>query len=259
MMAKSVEPSDDHVPAARSLEDPGPESLEAIKSYLDYRSRGVEPPPPLVRAWEGFYDFYAPRVAAFLQRWSLSEADRNDCVQDVWHEVIARLAYFRRDTSRARLSTWMMTLARNKAVDVIRRRARRPSESLDHGQHISPTDPCPDPAVEYERRRVRAEVRGALDELSRVVSPTSFRVLYLRYIEDRPTTEVAAVLALTPEQVRFRTCRMRRKVRDLLERSMGHQIESDCTDIHEFRVDGHLRNKASHPASNRRTDDESNR
>jgi RNA polymerase sigma-70 factor, ECF subfamily len=204
----------------RSIDESGPQFLDEIKAYLDCRSRGVEPPPPLAEAWEGFYGFYAPRIRTFLKRWALSEADRSDCVQDVWHEVVAHLAHFGHDPGRARLSTWLMTLARNKAVDVIRRRSRHAIESLGDHEDLVAMDPRPDPAATYERARTLAQVRSVLDELSHQVSRTSFQVLYLRWIEGRPTAEVAAVLALTPEQVRFRTHRMKRKLRELLKRSM---------------------------------------
>ena len=83
------------------FDEAGPEFLEEIKAYLDCRSRGVEPPPPLAEAWEGFYGFYAPRIRTFLGKWALSEADRNDCLQEVWHEVVAQLARFGHDPGRA--------------------------------------------------------------------------------------------------------------------------------------------------------------
>ncbi len=204
----------------RSLHQPGPELLDALKSYLICRSRGVEPPPPLAEAWQDFYEYYAPRIRTFLRRWALSEADRNDCLQDVWHEVVAGLGHFAHDPGRACLSTWLMTLARNKAVNAIRRRSRHAVESLGVREAMAVRDPGPDPADAYERSRTQGQVRSALAELSSRVSTTSFQVLYLRWIEGRTTSEVADALELTPEQVRFRTHRMKRKFRDLLERSM---------------------------------------
>src|SRR4051812_14542625 len=83
-----------HGMAVRSLDEAGRESLDKIKAYLDCRSRGVTPPPPLAEAWDDFYGYYAPRIRTFLKKWALSEADRNDCLQDFWQEVVARLAWF---------------------------------------------------------------------------------------------------------------------------------------------------------------------
>ncbi len=206
--------------AMRSFERPAQELVDELKAYLVCRASGVNPPTPLVAVWEQFYGYYAPRIRTFLKRWALSEADRNDCFQEFWQEVVAGLRHFTHDPARACLSTWLMTLARNKAVDAIRRQSRHVCERLGEDEAMELTDPGPDPAVAYERSRIRGQVHNALAELSTLVSPTSFQVLYLRWIEGRTTSEVAHALNLTCEQVRFRTHRMKRRIRDLLERSM---------------------------------------
>ncbi len=211
---------------SRSL-DIGEEFLDGSKAYLECRTRGIEPPPPLVEAWKRFYEFYAPRIRAFLRNCGLRDADLNDCSQEVWQDVVAKLAHFRQDASRGRLSTWIMTLSHNKAVDSIRRRNRHLSETLEDHEASMPLDPSLDPAAEFERRQTLALVQTILLELSGRVSQTSFQVLYQRWIEGRPTAEVAAALELTPDQVRFRSHRMKRKLRDLLERSMDRDVLDD--------------------------------
>jgi DNA-directed RNA polymerase specialized sigma24 family protein len=128
-----------------------------------------------------------------------------------------------------------MTLARNKAIDLIRLRSRHVVKSLGDGEGMTAMDPGPDPAATYERRRTLAQVRSALAQLSSQVSPKSFQVLYLRWIEGWATADVAAALALTPSQVRFRSCRMKQKVRHLLERSMASDVLGD----EAARGDGH--------------------
>jgi RNA polymerase sigma-70 factor (ECF subfamily) len=211
---------------ARTL-DIGEEFLGESKAYLECRSQGGEPPPPLVEAWKRLYEFYSPRIRAFLRSCNLADADLNDCSQEVWQDVVAKLAHFHQDPSRGQLSTWIMTLARNKAVDSIRRRNRHLSRSLEDNEAIAQRDPGPDPAAEYERRQTLAQVQQILLELSGKVSQTSFQVLYQRWIEGRPTAEVAAALELTPEQVRFRMHRMKRKIRDMLERTMDRDVLDD--------------------------------
>lgn len=234
----------------RPFDEPGPELIDDIKAYLECRSRGVDPPPPLAAAWERFYRFYAPRIRGFLRRWALPEPDRNDCFQDVWQEVIGHLTWFGYDPARARLSTWMMTLARNKAVDVIRRRSRHPIESLeDRGESVA-TDPGPDPAASYERQLTQTLVRSVLDRLSSQVSRTSYQVLYLRWIEGRPTAEVAAALELSPGQVRFRTHRMKRKLRTMMEESLGADTGVDAAAPPRTECRRQARNRRARPARN---------
>jgi len=212
---------------AAPLEEQGEEFLEGIKSYLSDRSRGVDPPASMGALWNQFYNYYAPRIAKYLKGWSLTDADRNDCFQDVWKEIVGSLQNFQYDPDRGRLCTWMMTVARNKAVDSIRRRNRQASENLSEVEANSVLDPRPDPSYEFERRSIQAQVRLALAELSGQVSAMSYNVIYLRWIEGRTTAEIAAALKLTPDQVRFRTHRMKRKFRDLFEKSIERDFSEN--------------------------------
>jgi RNA polymerase sigma factor (sigma-70 family) len=165
---------------------------------------------------------------AFLSQWTISDADRSDCFQEIWKGIIAGLLDFAHDPNRARLSTWLMTMTRNKAVDSIRHRRRHVAASLSAGEGHGLRDPGPDPAAEYERSRRQEHVRRMLVELSEQVSPTNFRIAYLRWIEDLPAAQVAAAVQMTPQQVRMHTHRLKRKARRLLARSMaGDLVDGD--------------------------------
>lgn len=151
----------------RGMTAPSPDNLDEIfldeiKFYLQLRSQGIDPPPPLVEAWNRFYEFHAPRIQSFLKGWKLPEADRSDCFQEVWKDVVTKLAHFRQDPGRGRFSTWLLTLARNKAVDSIRRRNRHVFERLEDHAVSTPWDPNPDPADLYESHRLRDRVRRVL-------------------------------------------------------------------------------------------------
>ncbi len=82
-------------------------------------------------------------------------------------------------------------------------------------------DPCPGPIATYEGHSTRARVKCVLAELSEEVSELNFQVFHQRMIDNRPAADVAATLGLTPEQVRFRLHRMKRKFRDLFDRSIA--------------------------------------
>lgn len=193
-----------------------------LRSYFQYRSRNLVPPPSLVEAWDRFYDDYTTRIRAFLGRFRLPEADREDCLQDIWSEIVAHLADLPYDPRRARLSTWLMTVARNRAVDALRRRRRMPTRLAGSAASVMDTDPGP--VVACERLWTQARVQDVLTELS-LQSPTlSFQVLYQRAIDGRTSAEVADTLGLTPDQVRFRLYRMKQRFRDLFERSTDRDI-----------------------------------
>jgi len=190
---------------------------DKLKAYLECRSRNVAPPPPLAEAWDHFYQFYAPRIRGFLSRSGLPEADREDCLQDVWCEVVAHLADLPYDPRRGCLSTWLITVARHRAVDTLRHHRHRSAGRIEDGAAL--VDPGPGPAAACERLSDQAQVKRVLTELSAQVSARNFQVLHLRFIEGRTSAEVADALGLTPDQVRFRLHRVKQKFRDLFERS----------------------------------------
>jgi RNA polymerase sigma-70 factor (ECF subfamily) len=176
---------------------------------------------PLIHAWDQFFRFCTPLISHALTAYHLTEADRDDCIQEVWKEVVVKLHDFQFDTKRARFRTWLSALARNKAVDVVRRRVRHPLVSLD-GQ--GGTDLCDlniDPASQFERIQTQVQVRSVLAKLSQRVSARTYQVLYLHWIEGQTMTDIAVNLNLTPEQVRFRHHRVKQQFRRLFELSGG--------------------------------------
>ena len=145
----------------QSPQDIERELVDKAKAYLRCRSGGMDAPPPLVEAWQRFYCTYELRVREVLEKWHLSDADREDCLQDVWVEVLVHLGHFQHDPGRGRLSTWLTTLARNKAADSIRHRSRHPSRPLGADDDVALLDTGPGPESDCERHWAQARVRGA--------------------------------------------------------------------------------------------------
>jgi RNA polymerase sigma factor (sigma-70 family) len=205
--------------AAPSTESVAPEFplLRDTQAYLALRAQGLTPSARLTTAWDRFYRLVDPVICRCVRLGHLSGPDQGDCIQEVWLEIVAHLGHFRDDPRHTHLRTWIATLARNKAMDFVREHSRHPRKDLSDRILVDLPSHEFDPAVECERHGTQALVRNALAELASQVSATSFRVLYLRSIEERTVPEVASKLGLTPEQVRFRHHRMKQKLRPLVE------------------------------------------
>jgi RNA polymerase sigma factor (sigma-70 family) len=201
---------------AVSPDDPEGILLRETQAYLALRATGQTPPARLSAVWNQFYDLYDPLIRHCVRCWHLPEPDSRDCSQEVWLEIVAQLGHLQLGTDSARLRNWIATLARNVAVDLVRERIRHRRTSLSFESLARLTGRESDPADEYERHRTQTLVREALAELASRVSAMSYRVLYLRSVEERTIAEVASQLDLTPEQVRKRHHRMMKKLDQLI-------------------------------------------
>jgi RNA polymerase sigma-70 factor (ECF subfamily) len=145
-------------------------------------------------------------IRASLASHALQDADREDCVQETWLAILgSRMSGFR----GGNLQAWVTTLARNKAIDTIRR-SRRPAIVF---QEDIPTSP----RAASNPDEARQQVWSALAQLEPMVHPRSFLIFFLRWFEGWSFVEIEETLGLTAGQARVQNHRIKRKFRALLE------------------------------------------
>ena len=198
-------------PRAGRPDEISPRLVADTQTYLNCLSQQHPPSPPLVEAWERLYQLCGPLIRQFVLACRVPRADLGDCLQEVWAELVRALRSFHYDPWRGRFSSWLYSLVRSKAVDLIRRRNRRPAGSLPDSAADALADPGTDPAAAWDRRSLQEAVRRTLAELRRRVPARSYRVLHMRWMEGRSVAEIAAALGLSAQQVRFRHHRMKHK------------------------------------------------
>jgi RNA polymerase sigma-70 factor, ECF subfamily len=90
-----------------------------------------------------------------------------ECTQDVFVSLWRKAATF--DPDRARLSTWLFTLARNRAITLGRSRAARPATPFaDVPEVVDESDPA-DAAIASDQSQAIAEALAELPEEQREV------------------------------------------------------------------------------------------
>ncbi|WP_179378485.1 sigma-70 family RNA polymerase sigma factor [Jannaschia marina] len=87
-------------------------------------------------AFEALFRQYAPRVKAYLMRTGLNASLAEDCMQDVMVTLWRKAHLY--DPTRAGVSTWLFTIARNRKIDLIRRAGRPEPEDLPWGPEPEP-------------------------------------------------------------------------------------------------------------------------
>ncbi len=131
------------------------------------------------------FSHFAPRVKAFLMKSGSDAALAEELAQDVMVTVWHKSAQF--DPTRASLSTWIFTIARNRRIDYFRRARRPEPEDLDWGASEEP-----DAADIYQTAEETRRLSAALSTL-----PEPQRALIERaYYGDLSHSEIAAQTGL---------------------------------------------------------------
>lgn len=142
------------------------------------------------------------RIYRFLLRLTRSHDDALELAQETFIHAWTALERWQ---AQARFSTWLFQIARNQAIDLLRRTQRVDFVEFDASVADSLADSAPTPEEAlYSTQRLRALER-ALQRL-----PTEHReILLLREIEDLSYDEMAAVLNISLGTVKSRIARAR--------------------------------------------------
>jgi RNA polymerase sigma factor (sigma-70 family) len=172
-------------------------------------------------AWEQFYHRCNATIRRFAATFRSRGVDVDDCTQEVWADLIHSLPDFTLDSARGRFDSWLYTIVRSKATDMIRRQNRRATTDLSPAVMARVATSDDDPSQILDRQSDRESVQRALATLQRVASESSYRVLHLRYIDGWSVREIADALGFSREQVWVREHRMKRKLRELMAQGIS--------------------------------------
>lgn len=163
------------------------------------------------RAFGELFEALHPRVWAFAARRCGSGADAEDVVARTFHRLLERLGSY--DEGKGPVVAFALAIARNLLIDDTRLRARERSDAGEAAAQL--LDDVPDALGQL----VRAEELEALREaLSRL--PAETRELFgLRFGDELPTAEIAALLGIKEAAVRQRLSRALRELQETLELS----------------------------------------
>jgi len=206
--------------------------LQQAQAYLTCRSQRLAPDRPLLAAWEQFYRTYSPLIQSYALACRVPLTDLDDCVQQIWTDLVRKLSTFCYDSCRGQFRSWLYTLVRSRVTDLLRYTSRRRMTSLSFVALATLRGRDGDPAALHEQQSQQALVQQVLAELRRQVSACNYRVLHLRWIEGRSNAEIAAALGLAPASVRFRAHRMMQKFRRLFDlHADGEQRAERCAQV----------------------------
>jgi RNA polymerase sigma-70 factor, ECF subfamily len=147
------------------------------------------------------------RVYRFVLRLVRNEATAEDLISDVFLDVWRQAGKFE---GRSAASTWMLSIARFKALSVLRKRTE---EELDEETAGAIEDHGDDPEVSLAKKDKAAALRQCLTKLS----AEHREVVDLVYYHEKSVEEVAGIVGIPEATVKTRMFYARRKLSELLK------------------------------------------
>lgn len=187
--------------ASYSGVDPGSTSVSLIKRA---KLRDGE-------AWERLCHIYGPLVYRWIRGARMSDADAAEIGQEVFLTVSRRIDAFDPANEKGAFRGWLRGIARNKIGDRIRALRRSvPAEAMAE-ELLSPEEPDSE-----LRSTSHALLRRALQTLEPEFESRTWAAFQLTVFEDRPASQVASELAMTPQAVRQARYRILSRLRILM-------------------------------------------
>jgi RNA polymerase sigma-70 factor (ECF subfamily) len=157
-------------------------------------------------ALQTLYGRHHVKVFRFLLRFIRDEALAEDLVSEVFFDVWRQSDRFER---RSQVSTWLMAIARNKALSTLRKRA---SEQLDEEVAEFIEDPSDSPEIMMQKQERSEILRKCLEQLS----PAHREIIDLVYYHEKSIEEVAEIIAVPTNTVKTRMFYARKRIGELM-------------------------------------------
>jgi RNA polymerase sigma-70 factor (ECF subfamily) len=161
------------------------------------------------RAMQVLYARHNVKVYRFILRLTGNQSLAEDLVSDVFLDVWRQAEGFE---SKSQVSTWLLAIARYKALSALRRRT---DEHLDDQMAATIEDTADNPETVVGTKDRNTIVQKCLTQLS----PAHREVIDLVYYHEKSVDEVARIVGVPPATVKTRMFYARNKMADLLKQA----------------------------------------
>jgi RNA polymerase sigma-70 factor, ECF subfamily len=173
------------------------------RACLDAIARGDR------RAMHQLYTRHGVRVYRFVLRLTRNETVAEDLVNEVFLDVWRQADRFE---ARSQVSTWILAIARNKAMSAMR---RRPDEELNEDALSLVADPSDDPEELLGKVERSDLLRRCLDQLS----PAHREIIDLVYYHERSVEEAATITGIPAATVKTRMFYARKQLAAMMQKA----------------------------------------
>ncbi len=148
-------------------------------------------------------------VYRWLYRLVSNETVAEDLLSDVFFDVWQQAGRFE---GRSAVTTWLLSIARFKALSA---RRRRTHAELDETIETTVADTADNAEVALEKKHQGEMLRGALTKLS----PEHRAIIDLVYYHEKSVDDAAQILSIPPATVKTRMFYARKKLAELVQQA----------------------------------------
>jgi RNA polymerase sigma-70 factor (ECF subfamily) len=177
------------------------------------------------------------KVFRFIQRMVRNAAIAEDLVSQVFLDVWRSANRFE---NRARVTTWLFSIARLKALSSFRGRTH---EDIDQDDLVGIVDAADTPEVALDRKKTSAILRACVDRLS----PAQREIIDLVYYREKSVAEASEMVGIPCATVKSRMFYARKQLAKMLV-SVGFEaaaVRADVDKAREARLSAGLHLKLS--------------
>jgi len=146
------------------------------------------------------------RVFQFIRCLVRNPVIVDDLVNQVFLDVWRSASQFEH---RARVSTWLLSIARFKAINSRRERAHEP---IDHDEALDIIDEGDTPDVALDRKQTEGLLRACIEKLS----PAHREIIDLYYYRENSVSEVSGIIGIPQATVKSRIFYARKQLARIL-------------------------------------------
>lgn len=157
-------------------------------------------------AMNALYARHNVRLYRYLVRLTRNEAVSEELMSEVFLETWRKAASFE---GRSAVSTWLLSIAHNRAVSLLRKKSDEPLDETMASQVADETD---SPEIALQKRSKGNALRACMERLS-----TDHReIIDLVYYHDKSISEAAEIIGIPENTVKTRMFYARKKLAELM-------------------------------------------
>lgn len=171
-----------------------------------------------VAAWDEFVELYGPVIFRAARARGFQNADADNVVQEVLLAVAQSVSRWLERDDRGSFRRWLLSLARNHAVDLLTQRATRPigqdgaaaEQVMNELQVSDAISSMID--LEYER----AVFQWSATRVREIVASHTWQAFWLTHVEGYPIDVAAKKLNTRPGNIYFGRSRVMARIQELV-------------------------------------------